>query len=114
MMKRILICILPVAISATACEWPQRHLTDKKCIVMENMLSPNKKFRLLTYRFAAGAFDDGRVFWAVTPADAINPNLVSYELPDGYQTIGWTVDNELRSEERRVGREKEYTRRRTM
>jgi len=99
MMKRI--CILPVlvmAISATACGEPHRYLTDKSCIVMENMLSPNKKFRLLTYRFAAGAFDDGRVFWAVTPADAINPNLVSYELPDGYQTIGWTVDNELKVE----------------
>jgi hypothetical protein len=32
---------------------------------------------------------------AVTPADATNPNLVKYELPDGYQANGWTGDNEL-------------------
>ena len=99
MMKRIYpLLVLVTAISLTACGEPKRYLTDKDCIVMENMLSPNKKFRLLTYRFDAGAFGDGRVFWAVTPADAINPNLVNYELPDGYQTIGWTVDNELKVE----------------
>jgi len=84
-----------MAISATPCEEPQRHLTDNDCIVEENTLSPNKKFRLLIYRFDAGAFGDGRIFWAVTPADATNPNLVNYELPDGYQADGWTADNEL-------------------
>jgi hypothetical protein len=96
MMKKIYILLaLVMAISATACEEPQRHLTDNDCIVEENTLSPNKKFRLLIYRFDAGAFGDGRIFWAVTPADATNPNLVNYELPDGYQADGWTADNEL-------------------
>ncbi len=96
MMKRIYILLaLVMAISATACEEPQRHLTDNDCIVEENTLSPSKKFRLLIYRFDAGAFGDGRIFWAVTPADATNPNLVNYELPDGYQADGWTADNEL-------------------
>ena len=50
---------------------------------------------MLIYRFDAGAFGDGRVFWAVTPADATKPNLVNYELPDGYKANGWTADNEL-------------------
>ena len=99
MMKRIcILLVLLMAISATACEEPKRYLTDRDCVVAENTLSPNKKFRLLIYRFDAGAFGDGRVFWAVTPADAVNPNLVNYELPDGYQTIGWTANNELKVE----------------
>jgi len=104
MMKRIYILLaLVIAISATAysllryfaSEDPKRYLTDNDCVVEENTLSPNKKFRLLIYRFDAGAFGDGRVFWAVTPADAINPNLFNHELPDGYQANGWTADNEL-------------------
>jgi len=96
MMKRIYILLaLLIAFSATACEETQRHLTDRDCVVEENTLSPNKKFRLLIYRFDAGAFGDGRIFWAVIPADATNPNLVNYELPDGYQANGWTADNEL-------------------
>jgi hypothetical protein len=96
MMKRICtLLVIVMAISAIACEESKRYLTDRDCVVEENTLSPNKKFRLLIYRFDAGAFGDGRVFWAVTPADATNPNLVNYELPDGYQADGWTADNEL-------------------
>ncbi|MGH9751466.1 MAG: hypothetical protein ACREA2_01675 [Blastocatellia bacterium] len=78
-----------------ASEEPKRYLTDRDCVVEENTLSPNQKFRLLIYRFDAGAFGDGRIFWAVTPADGINHNLANYELPDGYQANGWTADNEL-------------------
>jgi len=104
MMKRIcILLVIVIGISATtyfllryfAREEPQRYLTDKDCVVEENTLSPNNKFRLLIYRFDVGAFGDGRIFWAVTPADAINPNLFNYELPDGYQANGWTADNEL-------------------
>ena len=104
MMKRICILLaLVIAVSATAYsllryfarEEPQRHLTDRDCVVEKNTLSPNKKFRLLIYRFDVGAFGDGRIFWAVVPADATNPNLVNYELPDGYQANGWTAGNEL-------------------
>ena len=70
-------------------------MSDPDIVVLENVLSPNKDFRILIYQFDAGAFGYSRVFWAVTPEATQGVNISKFILPDGYRAEGWTEQNEL-------------------
>jgi hypothetical protein len=74
----------------------ERRVSDENFIMLENVLSPNGKNRILIYQYDNGGFGYGRAFWAAVPSDFQNLNLVEYELPDGYKTEGWTSENELK------------------
>ena len=73
----------------------ERRVSDENFIMLENTPSPNGKFRILIFQYDTGGFGYSRVFWAITPSEFENLNLVECELPDGYRTEGWTNENEL-------------------
>lgn len=73
---------------------PDHYRTDKDFVLISEVVSNDKKFKIVEYQFDHGGFGYSRVFWAITPADNEKLNLGDYLLPDGYKALSWTNDNE--------------------
>jgi hypothetical protein len=73
----------------------ERRARDEGFVMLRNELSPNGFHRLLIYQYDTGAFGYSRVWWAVTPENYSELDLVVYELPDGYLAKGWTMNGRL-------------------
>jgi hypothetical protein len=104
MKKRVAILALPIFfISAAvyALKWycaeeePQRYARDRDFILLDAIVSPNNQHTLVIYQYDIGALGETRVWWAVTGIEYQNVNLAKYELPDGYEGIGWSKENDL-------------------
>ena len=96
-MKRLLTTVLLLVFSITACDIfdkEERRVTDDAFIMMENTPSPDGQHRILVYQYDTGAFGYSRVWWAITPDEYRDLNLVDYEIPDGYKTVGWSNEGE--------------------
>lgn len=97
-MKFLFPLLLLLVVSLTACNFFQaeeRRVTDQDFEMMEDIPSPDGQHRILIYHYNTGALDFSRAWWAITPSEYRNLNLVDYEIPDGYKTAGWSGDGEL-------------------
>lgn len=72
-----------------------RRSTDEAFVLRASHPSPDDRLVFLVYQYDIGALGFSRLWWAVTPADYAGINLVPFELPDGYQAVGWTPTGEL-------------------
>ena len=79
----------------TACGVESRKDTDDDFVSLDNLLSPDGKTRIVVYHYDTGAFGYSRVWWAVVPAASRGVNLIPFELPDGYQAIGWSNEGDV-------------------
>jgi len=78
-MKRLLPIVLLLAFSITACDIfdkEERRVTDDAFIMMEDIVSPDRQHRILVYQYDTGAFGYSRVWWAVTPNEYRDLNLM--------------------------------------
>ena len=73
---------------------PEHYKTDKEFVLISEVTSNNKKFKIVEYHFDQGGLGYSRVFWAITPAENGKLNHGDYLLPDGYKALSWTGDNE--------------------
>jgi hypothetical protein len=76
----------------------EHKLSDPNLIVISDSLSPDKRYKYITYKFDNGGFGYSRVFWSVLKIDEVNLDLGV--LPDGYKAVGWTDLNEVIIEKR--------------
>src|SRR5437868_644534 len=87
--------ILIGLILLSSCDRGQEHYrTDQAFILIAEITSPDKNFKIVVYQFDNGAFGNSRIFWAITPSDNEKLNLADYLLPDGYKAFTWTDNNE--------------------
>jgi hypothetical protein len=79
----------------SSCDSGHDHYrTDRTFILISEITSSDKNFKIIEYQFDHGAFGYSRTFWAITPADNEKLNLGDYLLPDGYKALAWTDSNE--------------------
>jgi hypothetical protein len=77
----------------------ERKASDRTFILIDEKVSNDSKYKLISYKFDTGALGYSRIFWAVVPYQYHDLDLRSFELPDGYKGIGWSGKNELQAEE---------------
>lgn len=77
----------------------KRKASGRTFILIDEKVSKDSKYKLISYKFDIGALGYSRIFWAVVPYQYHDLDLRSFELPDGYKGIGWSDNNELLAEE---------------
>ena len=70
------------------------YVSDSDFIMHQNILSPDGKHRIIEFEINLSV-SASRWGTAITPPEFQDLNLVSYKIPDCYETFGWTDANEL-------------------
>ncbi len=73
----------------------EHNLNDPHIILLEDSISPNRKFKYYTYQFDNGGFGYSRLFWSVIENNDSLKNLEEGLIPDVYKVKGWSNENEL-------------------
>jgi hypothetical protein len=68
-------------------------LGDPNLIVINDSISPNKKYKYVAYQFDNGGFGYSRLWWSIIEINEID--LDYGILPDGYKATGWTDSNQV-------------------
>ncbi|MDG4946230.1 hypothetical protein NMK71_07380 [Weeksellaceae bacterium KMM 9713] len=73
----------------------EHNLQDPHIILLEDSISPNRKFKYYAYQFDNGGLGYSRVFWSVIENNDSLKDLVNGLIPTGYKIKAWSNENEL-------------------
>ena len=87
----ILLFLLPGIVP----EKSSKYVTDEDFCLNEEIYSPDFSHVILDYCFSTSPLSWTRSWDAIVPAEYEKLDLSGYEVPEGYNTEGWSENNEL-------------------
>ena len=73
----------------------EHSLNKADIIILEDAISPNKKYRYYKYQFDNGVLGYSKIFYSVIKNDEKVTNLKKGIIPSNYKIIGWNDKSKL-------------------
>ena len=73
----------------------EHSLIEDNLKIINESISPDRKYKFYEYQFDNGGLGYSRIFWSVVNNDKDTNDLKEGIIPNGYKIVGWENNNKL-------------------